>query len=447
MTRDDDWDAIVAKLPEGWRELASLHGVLKSKSPAASALASGWKVRDPSVLLRMILHYACTNSALKTTAGTAAATGLVEISAVALHKWMRKSGHWIASMVCAMVATAAKFDAARWAGYDVIAVDATTAQNPGAKGTTARIHFALRLVDLRAVAILVGGAEIGETLKNFVIEAKQLWIADRGYCNANSIAHAVAAHAAVLIRFAFGPLPLFDTSGASVDVRAWLRGVTTPGEIREYPVQVRPRGHDAIDCRLIIMRLLPDQAARACKRLYEEHTKSEVTPAMLELTNYVVLITTVPINRLSAEELIELYRLRWQIELNFKREKTIAGLEKIPTRLPETIYCWICAKYLGIELARRLAEPAGPFPPVSSGVTPSASVSPRSPPRPPGFIREIWRCTVLLWNTFRAALMPLRICQLPEALPRFVAHIARSNEKSRERAVDRFCALIREKVG
>ena len=181
MTRDDDWDAIVAKLPEGWRELASLHGVLKSKSPAASALASGWKVRDPSVLLRMILHYACTNSALKTTAGTAAATGLVEISGVALHKWMRKSGHWIAAMVCAMVATAAKFDAARWAGYDVIAVDATTAQNPGAKGTTARIHFALRLVDLGAVAILVGGAEIGETLKNFVIEAKQLWIADRGY--------------------------------------------------------------------------------------------------------------------------------------------------------------------------------------------------------------------------------------------------------------------------
>jgi hypothetical protein len=118
---------------------------------------------------------------------------------------------------------------------------------------------------------------------------------------------------------------------------------------------------------LIIMRLLPDQAERACKRLYEEHTKSEVTPAMLELTNYVVLITTVPINRLSAEELIELYRLRWQIELNFKREKTIAGLDKLPTRLPDTIHCWICAKYLGIELARRLAEPAGPFPPCSVG--------------------------------------------------------------------------------
>jgi len=91
MTRDDDWDAIVAKLPGDWRELAPLHGVLKSKSPAASALASEWKVWDPSVLLRMIFHYACTNEALKTTTGTAAATGLVETSGVALHEWMRKS--------------------------------------------------------------------------------------------------------------------------------------------------------------------------------------------------------------------------------------------------------------------------------------------------------------------------------------------------------------------
>lgn len=363
LARDEDWDAIAAKLPSTWRELAPLHGVLKSKSPAASAAASGWKIQDPSVLLRMILHYACTNAALKTTVAIAAAMGLADISGVSLHKWMRKSGGWIAAMVCAMVATASKFEAARWADYEVIAVDATTAQNPGAKGTTARIHFALRLVDLRAVAILVGGAEIGETLKNFAIQARQLWVADRGYCNANSIAHAVAAKADVLIRFAFGSLPLFTASGASVDARARLREVTTPGEHREYPVVIRPHVGDAIKGRLIVMRLLPDQAAKARKRLYEERKKSEVTPEMLELTNYVVLVTTVPAERLSADELIELYRLRWQIELNFKREKSIAGLDQLPSRLPETIHCWICAKYLGIELARRLAEPAEPFPP------------------------------------------------------------------------------------
>jgi hypothetical protein len=43
--------------------------------------------------------------------------------------------------------------------------------------------------------------------------------------------------------------------------------------------------------------------------------------------------------------------------------------------------------------------------------------------------------------------MPLRVCQLPNALPRFIAHLARTNEKSRERAIDRFCTLMRQKVG
>ncbi len=122
-----------------------------------------------------------------------------------------------------MVATASKFEAAPGRATGSSRSTPRPAQNPGAKGTTARVHFALRLVDLRAVAILVGGADIGETLKNFAILAGQLWVADRGYCNANSIAHAVAAKADVLIRFAFGPLPLFTASGAAVDARVWLR--------------------------------------------------------------------------------------------------------------------------------------------------------------------------------------------------------------------------------
>ena len=70
-----------------------------------------------------------------------------------------------------------------------------------------------------------------------------------------------------------------------------------------------------------------------------------------------------------------------------------------------------------------------------------------SPSRPLGFVREVWRCTVVLWDAFRSALMPIRVCDLPQALPRFIAHIARANEKSRERALDRFTALVRKKVG
>jgi hypothetical protein len=359
---DDDWNTIEHKLPANWRELASEHGVLIHEGRAGKD-GSGWQLRDAAVLLRMILHYCCTQSSLRITTALAAALGLADISGVALHKWMRKTGAWLAAMVSEMLSTAAHFAPERWAGYEVIAADASTVEMPGATGTTARVHFALRLFDLCSFGILVTGPEIGETLRNFVLKARQLWIADRGYCNANSIAHAAVAKAAVLIRFAFGPLPLFDALGAALDPRVLVRKLVKPGQLGEWHVRVHPKGKPEVEGRLIAVRLPPESAEKARRRLYEEHKRSKVSASMLELAQYVVLFTTVPSSRLGAEQLIELYRLRWQVELAFKRDKSIAGLDKLPNRLPETIHSWICAKLLGIELARRLAEPGEPFPP------------------------------------------------------------------------------------
>jgi len=367
-TTDDEWTFLESKLPDTWRALAKEHGILTREGGPSSAEANGWKLRDPAVLLRLLLHYVVTNSALKTTVALAAAVGLVDVSAVALHTWTRKAGGWIAAMVAAMVGTATTFAGEQWAGYDVIAVDATTVQKPGAKGTTARVHYALRLTDLRAMAIHVGDATVGETLRNFVMAAGQLWLADRGYSNANSLAHAVAAHADVLIRFALGPLPLFDAAGGALDTRALIRSVATAGSHREFTVWVRPHKADPIQARLIVCRLPQAKADEARKRLYREHTKSEVSALMLEMASYVVLITTVPRTRLTTLQLLEIYRLRWQLELSFKRDTSIAGLDMLPSHLPETIHCWICTKLLATQLARRIAEPGEPFPPSVVGV-------------------------------------------------------------------------------
>ncbi len=57
------------------------------------------------------------------------------------------------------------------------------------------------------------------------------------------------------------------------------------------------------------------------------------------------------------------------MELDFKRDKSIAGLDELPSFTPATIRAWLCAKMLAIHLARRLAEPlAEPFPPWIVGV-------------------------------------------------------------------------------
>ena len=52
---------------------------------------------------------------------------------------------------------------------------------------------------------------------------------------------------------------------------------------------------------------------------------------------------------------MELYRLRWQVELEFKRAKSITGLDKLPNFLPETILSWIAAKLLLHQILRAVA--------------------------------------------------------------------------------------------
>lgn len=172
---------IEAQLPPDWRALAEQHGLVPKNLPPHL----GAKITDISVPLRMILHHVGNNTSLKTTAAAAAAAGLTNISPVALHKWMRKMGGFLAALLGALTNAAKNFAAACWAGYEILIVDATSVARPGSQGTTARVHYALRLRDLQLISIEVTDDKGGETFRRFanLMRADQLWMGDRGYAN------------------------------------------------------------------------------------------------------------------------------------------------------------------------------------------------------------------------------------------------------------------------
>ena len=75
------------------------------------------------------------------------------------------------------------------------------------------------------------------------------------------------------------------------------------------------------------------------------------------------VITTAAATDLTAIRVLELYRLRWQIELFFKRLKTLLHLDTLPTREGPTAKSWMLARFLAAALAQRLVQPAGPLSP------------------------------------------------------------------------------------
>jgi hypothetical protein len=70
----------------------------------------------------------------------------------------------------------------------------------------------------------------------------------------------------------------------------------------------------------------------------------------------VVLFTTTSSERLSAAQCIELYRLRWQVELQIKRWKSICGFDRMPNFRDDTIVSWLYAKMLAAVLLEKLAS-------------------------------------------------------------------------------------------
>lgn len=352
------WEMIVAQFPGPWRTMANTYGLFSRKLPEHM----GAKFTDIEEPLRLVLHHAGNGVSLKVTTAAAAAAGLTDISHVALHKWMIKIGPYLADLCGRMAGDSAAFSSDRWAGYEVMTVDASALCCPGAEGTTARVHYVIRLSDLHPVEIQVTDHKGGETYRRFEPLNDQLWIGDRGYANPPGIAFIKESGAEALVRYNFGSLPLYDETGQTIDVRRWLWQLKKTGATAECEAWVHPKDGEPIRGRLCAVRLPPDKAEKARKRIRREYG-SAATREMLAAANYVVVFTTIPSSRLNTVQILELYRLRWQVELFIKRDKSIGGLDAVPNYKPETIRSWICAKVLLLLIARKIASEQVSFPP------------------------------------------------------------------------------------
>ena len=416
----ENWETVLAQLPSDFEAIARKHKQVNDQW-------SNTKLRNASELLRMILLHVGADLPLRQTVSLVAAAGGPTISAVRLHCRLRRIGPYLAELVSRMCASQTATPE-RWCGYEMNCVDATSMSGPGADGTDARIHLALRLHDLAIVeAIATSGSE-GETLRNFTWHPGQLILADRGYSNAPGVAHALSQGADVLLRLNRGSMPLSDGKGKPVDVLAWCRTLKR-GAILERTVACF-NGRQCIPGRLIATRIPSDKVKEAHARTRKEYG-SATTAEQLESAEYVVLFTTAPAQRLDARTCVQAYRLRWQVELQFKRWKSLCGFGELPNHRTDTIVAWVTAKLLLGLLLERLSE------------LPSASTDASEPATPKrAMSRDPWKLTSITSALLIAAIVPIPLSELTEHLPRACAELLRYATNSRPLQIPAFRASV-----
>lgn len=346
------WEQLKALLPKDWRQLASDMGVVRDDWPAHMNV----KFTDVEPLLRLVLYYVAEGCSLEHAATVFAAKRIVEITKAALHFRMLTLAPYLAALLDRLRAAESAHPAVeRLAhGFVVRALDASSVQKPGAKGTTARVHYAIDLATLRLHDVRVTDAHGGETLTQFSLRPGELWLLDRGYSNAANVRYARSQNAHVLCRWNRGALPLFTGHGRVVDPRDKLARLRPWQPFEWTSVYVDDERGPRIPVRLIAMRLGESEAQAAQQRMRRE-VGSMLTEDQAFFCGFILLVTTVDAKTMPAADALELYRMRWQIELYIKREKSLGGLDELPCHRPEAIASWLYAKLVLSHLAHTLA--------------------------------------------------------------------------------------------
>jgi alkanesulfonate monooxygenase SsuD/methylene tetrahydromethanopterin reductase-like flavin-dependent oxidoreductase (luciferase family) len=158
-----------------------------------------------------------------------------------------------------------------------------------------------------------------------------------------------------MVRLNSSTLPLWEQAGSRFGLLEQISQLKETGSERDWPVWVQ--GSQArIAGRLCVLRKSAASAEKARRQITRKAQQGGPTPKpeTLQLASYVMVFTTVPESRFSTSEALEWYRARWQIELVFKRLKTLAELGALPKRDDQSARTWLYGKLLIALLGQKL---------------------------------------------------------------------------------------------
>jgi len=354
---DEEWSLVTRFLPAGWRE----------KAKELGALQRFRRFSDVDDLLRALLIHFVEGCSGRETAVRVSEYGIARISDVAFLKRLAKADAWLRWMAEGVMRGSGTSvpDVLESSGLRVRLTDATCVESPGRKAPSWRIHYAVELPSLLCDEIEVTGREVGESFKNFTVKPGDLLLGDRGYAHARGIASVVEGGGHVLVRTSLTLLPLQGEDGATFPILPHLRNLKD-GEVGDWDVWISYNGK-LIKGRLCAVRKSLEARLKARKRVLRQRSKGfgkkgQLRSQTLEAADYVIIFTTLD-RTFTAGQVLEIYRARWQVELCFKRLKSILKVGNLHNKNPQTARAWLHGKILVALLTESIILAARSFSP------------------------------------------------------------------------------------
>jgi Transposase DDE domain len=197
------------------------------------------------------------------------------------------------------------------------------------------------------------GAGSGESLNRLPVGPHELILADAGYCSIAGIEYVWQHGADVLVRVNPQSFMAYSAHGKRISLLPRLRTLSKVGQFGEWQVVFQGEG-SAFTGRLCAVRKSDSAIQQAHRRLQRKASKKQMItrPGTLEFAKYVIVFTTRSSG--SAADVLRSYRMRWQIELVFKRLKSLAQLGHVPKHDDRSSRAWLYGKLLVTLLTQKL---------------------------------------------------------------------------------------------
>ena len=250
----------------------------------------------------------------------------------------------------------------RWPGRTLRLADGTCVSKPASKGTDWRVHGVFDLASGGFSHLELTDEHGAEALERGAPIAGEIRIGDRNYARVPVLKRFLAkacGTADFIVRLGWNALQLSTPRGKPFDLIGYLQQL--PSGVRPHEVILRAaagRGESALPLRLIVQRKTPEatEATRLALRRAAIKKGKKLDPRSLIAAEFMILATSLPQTGYTAKDVLAVYRLRWQIELAFKRLKSLLHIDRLPTRTEPTSRSWLYAHLILALLCDDLSQ-------------------------------------------------------------------------------------------
>ncbi len=306
-------------------------------------------IKDPNDLMMLALFHLLNGCTLIEVSEISKLAKLGDISDVAFLKRFKNCNEWFKWIINATVSKGLiEYEAPESISkYRVLAVDASDVVEKGASGRTLRLHFALDIFHMHAALYKITENNVGEQLCNFDFEENDLIIADRAYTTFSGIEYCYEKKCQFITRMRTNCFKVYNESGESIDLLALMQS-SKEGHIHAFIKKTtNKKDHNLLPIRICYKKKTPEAVEATRKKLKRRESKKQnvLSEETLLFNEYIVLATSLT-DKISFCDVFDLYKCRWQVELYFKRLKSILGYGDLPKKTAESIFSWLNGKLM-----------------------------------------------------------------------------------------------------